>query len=474
MLRFRSLSSLPPGHPEASPSAVLNRILVVDPDEGHRRELQLLLSQEGCRVAAVNAAEPALRELDGNDYDILFCDDECLSSELVERGRAGTVLVIAMVGNGSRAHALATADSADDCLFKPVDAGKVAVALRRVARIEEAGSEQSTRRETRREPHRRSDGLAGMVGVSAAMQAVFRTIEKVAQHKANVLITGESGTGKELVARAMHDLGPRKRRPFIAINCGAIPGTLLESELFGHRRGAFTDAIRDKVGLFEEADGGTLFLDEIGELPVNLQVKLLRAIQEEEIRRIGDNSPISVDVRIISATLLDLADAIQVGLFREDLFYRINVLPIALPPLRDRREDIPPLVDHFLRRYWRKHSGAGMKVEAVADDAMKLLVRYSWPGNIRELENTIERAMVLCDGSLIKAALLEDKLRKRSDPIQAALASDELSIKKTTRVVEEELIRRALATTGGNRTNAAKLLEISHRALLYKIKEYEL
>ena len=468
------MSSLDPGIGEAGPPTALNRILVVDPDEEHRRDLQLILSQEGCRVAAVNASEPALRELDGNDYDVVFCAGECLSTELVERGRAAGTPVIAMVANGSRAHALAAAAAAADCIFKPVDPGKVAVALRRVEQLEELRRQRSANRATRREPQRRAGGLADMVGVSASMQVVFKTIEKVAQHKANVLITGESGTGKELVARAMHDLGPRKRRPFIAINCGAIPGTLLESELFGHRRGAFTDAIRDKVGLFEEADGGTLFLDEIGELPLNLQVKLLRAIQEEEIRRIGDNVPINVDVRIISATLLDLAEAILAGVFREDLFYRINVLPIALPPLRDRRDDIPALVDHFLRRYWQKHSGAGMQVEAVSDSAMKLLVKYSWPGNIRELENTIERAMVLCEGTVIEASLLEDKLHQRTDPIQTALASDELSIKKTTRLVEQELIRRALATTAGNRTNAAKLLEISHRALLYKIKEYGL
>ncbi len=420
-------------------------------------------------MAAVAALEPALRELDNHGYEALFCDAHVIDGELAERCRSAGIPLLAMVAGNARDQAAAALELAVDCLFKPADAAKVLVALRRAER---ARQEVPATRPRLRRAATESGGLGGMVGVSAAMQAVFHTIEKVAQHKANVLITGESGTGKELVARAMHDLGPRARRPFVAINCGAIPGPLLESELFGHRRGSFTDAIRDKAGLFEEADGGTLFLDEIGELPINLQVKLLRAIQEEEIRRIGDNTPISIDVRIISATLIDLADAIPAGRFREDLYYRLNVLPIALPPLRERKEDVPVLVEHFLRRYSAKHTGT--HVEGVSPEAMELLCEYSWPGNIRELENTIERAMVLCEGELIEPALLEDKLRNHRDPIRASLASEELSIKKTMRVVEEELIRRALTLTQGNRTNAAKLLEISHRALLYKIKEYGL
>jgi two-component system, NtrC family, response regulator AtoC len=319
---------------------------------------------------------------------------------------------------------------------------------------------------------RAADFLEGMVGLSRGMQEVFRTIEKVAQHKASVLITGESGTGKELVARAIHRLGPRAHERFVAINCGAIPATLLESELFGYRRGAFTDAVRDKAGLFEEATGGTLFLDEIGELPVELQVKILRALQEEEIRRIGDNASIKIDVRVIAATLRDLSDDIRTGHFREDLFYRLNVLPIALPPLRDRREDIPALVGHFVERHSARHPGS--TVVGVSPDAMKLLCSYAWPGNIRELENAIERAMVLCEGTEVEPAMLGEALRQTPDPIQQQLGGTDLSIKKTTRIVEEELIRRALASTNGNRTNAAKLLEISHRALLYKIKEYGL
>jgi len=456
----------------------LNRVLVLENEDETRRQLQLLLSQAGCRVAAAGEVDAGLRELESRKYDAVFCDLAMIlgADALVEQLREPRApLLVVLARAEERDDAVSALDGAAwDCLVKPPAAGDVALALRR------AGRHLSVRRATAAPaPSRAAEPppgatLAGMVGASPAMQAVFRTIEKVAQHKANVLITGESGTGKELVARAMHSLGPRAQQAFVAINCGAIPETLLETELFGHVRGAFTDAVRDKAGLFEEADGGTLFLDEIGELSPKLQVKLLRAVQEEEIRRVGGNTSVHVDVRVISATLLDLAAACRAGRFREDLFYRLNVLPIALPPLRDRREDIPLLVEHFLGRYSEKHSSAGSHVEEVSEGAMELLCDYPWPGNIRELENTIERALVLCEGSVIEADLLEEKLRDRRDPIRESLASDELSIKKTTRVVEEELIRRALDATGGNRTNASKLLEISHRALLYKIKEYGL
>jgi two-component system response regulator AtoC len=465
---------------EGAQSIGLNRVLVLEVEGEARRQLQLLLSDEGCQVAAAGEVAAALRELDARSYDAIFCDLEILEAAngLADRLRAADApLLVVLADPEERDVALSAAHGAVwDCLLKPAAAADVALAIRRANRLLSLRGPGESQGPVSRAAPMPAPGpmLAGMVGSAPSMQAVFRTIQKVAQHKANVLITGESGTGKELVARAMHSLGPRKDHPFVAINCGAIPETLLESELFGHVRGAFTDAVRDKTGLFEEADGGTLFLDEIGELSPKLQVKLLRAIQEEEIRRIGGNTPIDIDVRVISATLLDLGVACRTGRFREYLFYRLNVLPIALPPLRDRREDIPLLVQHFLHRYTEKHAAAGARVERVSDEAMRLLGEYAWPGNIRELENTIERALVLCEGTVIEADLLEEKLREKRDPIRESLATDELSIKKTTRVVEEELIRRALDATGGNRTNASKLLEISHRALLYKIKEYGL
>ncbi|MBP6839906.1 MAG: sigma 54-interacting transcriptional regulator [Kofleriaceae bacterium] len=308
---------------------------------------------------------------------------------------------------------------------------------------------------------------ARLVGESRPMAELRATITRVAGHRSTVLIHGESGTGKELVARAIHDASPRADRRFVAVNCAAIPAALLESELFGHARGAFTDAVRDKVGLFEEADGGTLFLDEIGELPLELQVKLLRVLQEGEIRRVGDSAVLTVDVRLVAATLRDLAELVRAGRFREDLYYRLNVLPVAVPPLRERSDDVPALVAHFAAAFLRKHGRAA----AFADDAIALLRDQPWPGNVRELENAVERALVLTDGDVITAAELGPVLGGRSRPM-ISTGTTELSIKKATRALEADLIRRALEATGGNRTNAAKVLEISHRALLYKMKDY--
>ena len=268
------------------------------------------------------------------------------------------------------------------------------------------------------------------------------------------------------MAKAIHNRGDRAGKPFVAVNCGAIPETLLESELFGHKKGAFTDASQDRRGLFEEANGGTLFLDEIGELPLGLQVKLLRVLEDERIRRLGESRDVGVDVRIIAATHRDLLAETKQGRFREDLFYRLNVLPINIPPLRERREDISLLIDHFVSRL-------GTNVRGVDNEARRYLYEYSWPGNVRELENTVERAMVLSEGDSIVAPDLPDRIREAKDPVTMQLASNELSVKKTTRIIEEILIRRALQRTRGNRTRAAELLELSHRALLYKIKEYK-
>jgi two-component system response regulator AtoC len=337
--------------------------------------------------------------------------------------------------------------------------------------LRKAEEREQLRRENKalREAVERSTRFEEMIGRSEAIQQVFRFIERAAGVSTTVLIQGESGTGKELVARALHKRGPRASRPFIAVNCGAIPATLLESELFGHKRGAFTDATSDKVGLFEAAHEGTLFLDEVGELPLALQVKLLRVLQEGTIRRIGETRDRNIDVRVIAATVRDLEAEVASGHFREDLFYRLNVLPIQVPPLRERPEDIPLLVDHFVAR---NNARLGTRIRGVDEHARKILLAYHWPGNVRELENVIERAMVLAEGDVIGEADLPDRLKRREDARLLALSSDELSIKKTTRFIEEQLIRRALEKTGGNRTAAARLLEISHRALLYKIKDY--
>jgi two-component system response regulator AtoC len=273
------------------------------------------------------------------------------------------------------------------------------------------------------------------------------------------------------VARAIHELSPRSAMPFVAVNCGAIPAELIESELFGHVRGAFTDASRDKKGLASEADGGTLFLDEIGELPLHLQVKLLRFLQDEQVRRVGDTRSEKVDVRVVAATARDLTRATREGLFREDLFYRLNVVSLRLPSLRERPDDVPALVEHFLAKHRRLRPEAPLR--GVSPEALEALRSHRWPGNVRELEHAIERAVVLADGPMLEESDLPDDVRAGPEPaVPVPRPGGDLSVKRAFRALEEQLIREALERTGGNRTRAAELLDLSYRALLYKVKEY--
>jgi two-component system response regulator AtoC len=299
------------------------------------------------------------------------------------------------------------------------------------------------------------------------MEEIFSQIRKVADLKTTVLILGESGTGKELVARAIHQSGNRAPKPFVAVNCGAIPENLLESELFGHVRGAFTDAAGDKAGLFEQADEGTLFLDEIGEMPLALQVKLLRVLQEEEFRRVGAAVSHKVNVRVVSATSRDLESDIRTGRFREDLYFRLNVFCLHLPPLRERVEDIPLLAEHFIGSL-----SHGADKPRIAADALRSMMAYNWPGNIRELENAMERAAILCEDGSITCRCLPPAVRSSISDQPRAGQDEDLSIKKAEDAIERDLIRKALTKTKGNRTQAAKILEISHRSLLYKLKEF--
>jgi two-component system response regulator AtoC len=389
-----------------------------------------------------------------------------LLSTLKAKGHEATVIVMSAYGNMDLALDAMKA-GAYDYVQKPFKPDEVVLALRKAEERELLRRENRALRDEIRKEHRFEDILAK----SARMQEIFRTISKIAEYKTTVLVTGESGVGKELVARAIHRRSTRRGGPFVAVNCGAIPENLLESELFGHKKGAFTDASHDRRGLFEEATTGTLFLDEIGELPLALQVKLLRVLEDEKIRRVGDTRDLQVDVRIITATHRDLHAETKAGRFREDLFYRLNVLPIHCPPLRERRDDIPLLIDHFVAK---NNTRLGTSIRGLDTETRRLLYEYSWPGNVRELENTIERAMVLSEGEQIVAADLPERIREARDPVQVQLASGELSVKKTTRIIEEILIRRALQKTKGNRTRAAEVLEISHRALLYKIKDYQI
>jgi two-component system response regulator AtoC len=353
-----------------------------------------------------------------------------------------------------------------DYISKPFKPDEVILTLRKGEEREQLRREnQLLRKEVSKEY-----SFENIVSKNEKMQKIFDVIRKIAQYKSTVLITGESGTGKELVARALHYNSDRSQNPFIPVNCGAIPENLLESELFGHVKGAFTDAIRTKKGLFEEADGGTLFLDEIGELPGQLQVKLLRVLQEGEIRRIGESKSIKTDVRIVAATVKDLSKEVNEGRFREDLFYRLNVLPIHIPPLRERKEDIPLLIHHFIKKY---NQSMNKNITDVHHHVLEILMNYKWYGNVRELENTIERAIVLTDKEHIELENLPHEIQnfKEELPLEP-LFDEEYSIKKASKVLEISLINKALMKTKGNHTHAARLLEISHRALLYKIKEY--
>jgi two-component system response regulator AtoC len=303
------------------------------------------------------------------------------------------------------------------------------------------------------------------------MLKIFETIRKIADYDTSVLITGESGTGKEVIAKAIHYNSRRSSKPFVAVNCGAIPENLLESELFGYSKGAFTDACHHKKGLFEEAHGGTMLLDEIGELPLTLQVKLLRVLQEGEVRRIGETRQTRIDARIVAATARDLVQEVRRGAFREDLFYRLNVIRMDLPPLRERREDITPLVNHFISRYNKKHR---LRVQGIAPSALGMLLEYDWPGNIRELENVLERCVILAEKGRIEKETLPPELRTATGDAGQEEIGKEYSLKKMSRIMEEQLIRKALDKTRGNRTHAAKLLEISHPALLSKMKGFDI
>jgi two-component system response regulator AtoC len=447
-------------------------ILVVDDEENLRHMLHVLLSRQGYLVELATNGEEALQMSLNNEYDFILSDIkmpvmdgvEFLAKALEERIES-TIIMMSAYG---------TMDTAIECMkhgaydyiSKPFKNDEILLVLKKAAERERLKTENKRLKEELK----REFSFSNIVSRNPRMLEIFALIRKISDFKTTVLILGESGTGKELIARALHNNSMRKDAPFVAVNCGAIPHTLLESELFGHVKGAFTDASTDKCGLFEQAHGGTLFLDEIGEMPLLLQVKLLRVLQDEEIRPLGSSTVRKVDVRVISATSKDLEQEIVEGRFREDLYFRLNVLGIILPPLRDRSEDISPLVDHFLAKYGDLFGKRGVRL---SQDALRALVGYHWPGNVRELENSIERGILLCEGDLLDVDSLPDKLREKSNRgAFAGIPPDSLSIKKAEEILERELIRKALEKTGGNRTHAARLLEISHRSLLYKLKEY--
>ena len=447
------------------------KILVVDDEESMRHMLSLILKREGYEVLTAGGGKEALALVEGKLFDFLLLDvvmPEMGGLELLKavKDRKVEATVIMMSAHGNLETAVeAMKTGAYDYVSKPFKPDEILLTLRKAEERENLRKENARLRQE----VRRDYSFGNIVGKSAKMLQLFETIKKISDYKASVLIFGESGTGKEMVARSLHYNSSRANEPFVAVNCGAIPETLLESELFGHERGAFTDAKKEKRGSFEMAHQGTLFLDEVGETSPSAQVKLLRALQEGEVKRVGSEQPLFVDVRIIAATIKDLTRAVAEGRFREDLFYRLNVLPLHLPPLRERKEDIPLLVDHFIQKYNQRHR---LNLQGVTEGSLARLLEYPWPGNVRELENAIERAMILTLGEKIESGSLPSEVLGEGAPWKKEIWGEELSIKKASRIMEEELIRRALKKTKGNRTQAVRLLEISHPALLSKMKEY--
>ncbi len=458
------------------------QILVVDDEPNLRRVLSAQLERDGYDVHTAEDGEEALQILKEHHLDLVITDLRMPKVDGMELLRRALELddelpVVMITAHGTVDNAVeALKTGAFDYLTKPFDQAEVRAIVRKALRTRDLSAAEATRPE--------SDALEqaryGIIGASASILELYAVLDRVADTPTTVLITGESGTGKELVARALHENSSRRDKPFIKVNCAAIPKDLMESELFGHERGAFTGAVGSKPGRFELANGGTLFLDEIGSIPVEMQVKLLRALQESEFERVGGVKTIRVDVRLVAATNSDLKREIAAGAFREDLYYRLNVVPIRLPSLRERATDIPLLVKHFIDKF---NARLKKNVAGVESDTEAHLVSYPWPGNIRELENVIERAVLFSDGSQLKVVDLPSELRDVTTPepptavpaseasVAAAVDGLKEQVKAAMSRLERELIVKALDQTSSNVTHAARLLKISRKGLQLKMKE---
>lgn len=450
------------------------RLLVIDDEENMRHMLNAMLKKFGYIVDTAADGFEGLIMVDSTQYDFILCDikmPKMNGIEFLKKVRnkiSATIIMMSAYGTMDTAIE-AMKEGAYDYISKPFKADEVFLSLKKAEERERLKRENRfLRQEIEKIEGRYSFG--NMIAKSKIMESVFTLSAKAAQYNTTVLIVGESGTGKELIARGIHFGGSRSKKPLVPVNCGGIPENLLESELFGYKKGAFTGADRDKKGLFEEADSGTIFLDEIGDLPISLQVKILRVLQENEIRPIGDSKTKKIDVRVISATSKNLEEEIKTPAFRQDLYYRLNVLTVKIPPLRERAEDIPLLCDHFINALNIKLNN---NIKGISPSAMSLLLEYEWPGNVRELENIIERAVVLAEQPI----LIPDNFPPELANKKANIKDNDIegySIKAAHIDVEKKLIQKALEATNGNRTKASQLLEISHPSLLSKMKVYDI
>ncbi|MBU4230741.1 MAG: sigma-54 dependent transcriptional regulator [Proteobacteria bacterium] len=451
------------------------RLLIIDDEESMLEMLSIVTSKGGYQVTLARNGEEGLGAIGKGSFSLVLCDLKMprldgmgFLEKAKEQGVDAPIIMMSAYAAIEDAVA-AIKGGAYDFITKPFKADEVLLTLGRAAEHMRLRRENLLLRR-QIDDLQRGQGLDDMVGKSGVMVSFLQTVVKVAQYDTTVLITGESGTGKELVARGIHQKSGRAGKPFLAINCGGMPSSLLESELFGYVKGAFTGAEKDRKGIFQEAEGGTLFLDEIGELPGDAQVKLLRVLQEREVRPVGGARTVRVDVRVLAATARDLQEGVKAGTFREDLFFRLNVIPLHIPPLRERKDDIPLLCLHLLGKIGKKF---GKPVPELSPSALALLLRHQWPGNVRELENALERAVVLADKIILPEHLPENLVGQVSENCMEGVLGT-FSLKKGQREMERVLIRRALDATGGNKTKAGLLLEISYPSLLSKMKEYGL
>ena len=444
------------------------KILVVDDESSMRHMLRLVLEREGYELVEAVDGEEALELLSKDPFEVMLCDIRMpgmdgLSLLQQVRERFPHITMIMMSAYGTIDTAVkCLKQGAYDYISKPFKTDEVVLCLKKAEERLEL-QQENKRLKNRLE---NNGGAWELIGESAGIREVIRIVDQVAESSLPVLITGETGTGKEVVARALYRKSELRNGPFVSVNCGAISPSLMESELFGHVKGAFTGAEREREGLFGAADGGVLFLDEIGELPLDLQPKLLRVLQEGEVRKVGDTKPVRVNVRIIAATARDLHEEVEKGRFRDDLFFRLNVVEIRIPPLRERKEDIPLLAEHFVRRVAVKE---GRDVPVLNPKAIERLQTYQWPGNVREMLNFMDKTMIFLQGKEITSEALPWELRRENRSQQ-----NDFSLKEAIRRMEKEYIRKALNATNGNKTMAAKLLEISLRSLQYKLAEYGL
>jgi two-component system response regulator PilR (NtrC family) len=456
---------------------IKDKILVADDEQSMREFLDIMLKKEGYKVSLASNGEEVAKLVENDLFDLVLLDirmpklDGISALKKIKANTPETIVIMITAYASADTAIKAMKEGAYDYITKPFKVEEIKLIIKNALEKKNLQKENILLKQAVRDRFH----FGNIIGQSPKMLALYDLLEKVSPTKTNILITGESGTGKELVAKAIHYNSPRKEKPFVTLNCGAIPESLIESELFGHMKGAFTDAIATKKGLFEVADEGTIFLDEISELPLLMQVKLLRVLQDKEFKRVGGTEDIRVDVRIIAATNKELEEAVKEKRFREDLFYRLNVIQIKLPPLRDRREDIQILANHFLKKYSQELS---KNISKISPEALQILLNYEYPGNVRELQNIIERAVALEGSSDLSAHNLSSYLSEqpllRKGPIDIEIPNDGIDLEKMVEDLERTLLLKALDKTKGIKKKAAELLHINFRSMRYRLEKYGL